>query len=183
LDNHVRKIYEKLKALIGPTRIRELLEERKKTVVHVSRRSFLASSALALGLLGSLLAQRANGVLSGGDLEKSLALLDRSALEVSTDVMKSRDEYLNWLGVRKVDRPTYERYIVQDPLPAMDSGKLSFGKLTPEEEEPLLKRFPPKQADPATMDVDTRIIFELGQALRVMNTKIYELRKQYRPVS
>jgi reductive dehalogenase len=183
LDNHVRKTYEKLKALIGPTRIKELLEERKKTVVHVSRRSFLASSALALGLLGSLIAQRANGVLSGGDLEKSLALLDRSALEVTTDVMKSRDEYLNWLGVKKVDRPTYERYIVQDPLPPVDSAKLSFGKLTPEEEEPLLKRFPPKQADPATMDVDTRIIFELGQALRVMNTKIYELQKQYRPVS
>jgi len=183
LDSYLRKIYEKLRALIGPTKVKELLEERKKTVVHVSRRSFLASSALAIGFVGALLAQRADGVLSGRDLEKSLALLDRSALQVSVDVLKSRDEYLNWLGVKKVDRPTYERYIVQDPLPAVDSTKLSFGKLTPEEEEPLLKRFPPKPANPATMDPDTRIAFELREALRLMNTKIYELKNQYRPVS
>ncbi len=183
LEGYKRKYYGELRSIIGSGRVQELLEERRKFAGKVSRRQFLGASMVAAGFIGSLWTQKSLGVVSGNDLQKSLDLFDSGTLQIAASTVRERESFLSWLGVKKSEKPTYERYIVQHPLPAVDSTKLSFGKLTEEEQKAMDQLWPPRRADPATMDPDTRIVYELGSALRIMNTHIYELKKKYRPAS
>jgi ferredoxin len=169
--------------LIGRQRANELLEEGQRVLANSSRRQFLMASALAAGFLSSMWAQRSTGVLSKSDLSRSLSAFDKRTLSLTASTVKSREEYLGWLGVKKVQNPTYERYIVQTPLPAVDSTKLSFGKLTEAEQKAMDERWPPRQAQPGKMDNDTRLIYEFGNSLRVIDGALGGIKQKYRPVS
>jgi len=118
----------------------------------------------------------------GKDRIKEL-LGEWKALRLTANAVRERDSYLDWLGVKKVERPTYERYIITNHLPAVDSTKLSFAQLTEAEQKTVDRLWPPRPQAPDKMDVDTRIIYELGMSLRVITTHLHDLKKKYRPAS
>jgi len=91
-----------------------------------SRRDFLKLVAAGMGIVGSTAIATGTPLKAAEDAASALNIVDTS-FEPYERKLAEQEEYRARLGVKQVDRPTYERFI-EGPIPRFDERNTAFNR-------------------------------------------------------